>query len=96
MSADRTSSSFTEDNNVLSGQSSLHYKTMAATSTPPRAAQQIALRCSPANQYPVAALKQRIALVHPLAHAAGLLSIFRISIRLSYRRKIQPELLTAL
>jgi len=30
-------------------------------------AQQIALRCSPANQYPVAALKQRAALVHPLA-----------------------------
>ena len=34
----------------------------------------------PANQYPVAALKQRIALVHPLAQAAGLLSIFRSSI----------------
>jgi len=32
------------------------------------------LLCSPANQYPVAALKQRTALVHPLADAAGLLA----------------------
>jgi hypothetical protein len=31
-----------------------------------------------------AALKQGAALVHPLAHAAGLLSIFRSSISLSY------------
>jgi hypothetical protein len=53
------------------------YNTMAPTSTAPKTTQQIALRRSPANQYPVAALKQRIALVHPLPHAAGLLSIFR-------------------
>jgi hypothetical protein len=43
----------------------------------PSTIQQIDLRRSPANQYPVAALKQRIALVHPLPHAAGLLSILR-------------------
>ncbi len=48
---------------------------MAPTSTAPSAAQKIARRRSPAIQYPVAALKQRIALVHPLAQAAGLLSI---------------------
>jgi hypothetical protein len=52
-------------------------KTIAATSTAPSKPQQIDLLCSPANQYPKAALKQRAALVHPLAHAAGLLSIFR-------------------
>jgi hypothetical protein len=51
------------------------HNTMADTSTPPSTAQQIALLCSPANQYPLAALKQRIALVHPLAHAPGLASI---------------------
>jgi hypothetical protein len=50
---------------------------MAATSIAPSAAQQMALPRSSAIQYPVAALKQRTALVHPLAHAAGLLSIFR-------------------
>jgi hypothetical protein len=50
------------------------YKTIAATSAAPRAIQHIALRCSPANQYPVAALKQRTELVHPLVNAAGLLS----------------------
>ena len=64
---------------VEEGQSDFH-KTIAATSTAPSAAQQTALPRSPANQYPVAALKQRIALVHPLAQAAGLLSIFRSSI----------------
>jgi hypothetical protein len=51
------------------------HNTMADTSTAPSTAQQIALLCSPANQYPLAALKQRIALVHPLAHAPGLASI---------------------
>jgi hypothetical protein len=50
----------------------------------PSTAQQIARRRSPASQYPVAALKQRIALVHPLAHAAGLLTIFRNFIETSY------------
>src|SRR5215470_6729836 len=58
------------------------HRTIAATSTAPSIPQQIALRCSPAPKYPAAALKQRIALVHPLAQAAGLLSIFRI--RMSY------------
>ena len=48
---------------------------MAATSTAPNATQKIALLCSPASQYPLAALKQRMALVHPLAHAVGLASI---------------------
>jgi len=52
----------------------LCYKTIAATSTAPSVPQHIALLCSPANQYPVAALKQRTALVHPLADAAGLLA----------------------
>ena len=42
---------------------------------------------TPANQYAVAALKQRTALDHPLAHAAGLLSIFKNFIGSSYRRK---------
>jgi hypothetical protein len=51
---------------------------MAATSTPPSITQKIALRGSPAPKYPAAALKQRIALVHPLAHAAGLLNILKI------------------
>jgi hypothetical protein len=54
------------------------------------ATQQIALPRSLANQYPLAALKQRTALDHPLAHAAGLLSIFTSFIGLSYRRKRQP------
>jgi hypothetical protein len=62
---------------------------MAPTSTAPSTAQQIALRRSPASQYPVAALKQRIALVHPLAHAAGLLSIFRKFIETYYPRQLQ-------
>jgi hypothetical protein len=68
----------------------LVYKTIAATSTAPSATQQIALPRSPANQYPPAALKQRTALDHPLAHAAGLLSIFRNFIGLSYRRTRRP------
>jgi len=59
------------------------YTRMAATSTAPSTTQKIALRRSPASQYPVAALKQRIALVHPLAHAAGLLSILTNLIELS-------------
>ena len=62
------------------------YNTIAPTSIAPSTIQQIALRRSPANQYPVAALKQRIALVHPLAHAAGLLSIFRRFIEIVYPR----------
>lgn len=37
----------------------------------------MALLRSSANQNPLAALKQRIALVHPLANALGLLSILR-------------------
>jgi len=53
------------------------YKTIAATSITPSVTQQIARPRSPANQYPLAALKQRKALVHPLAQAPGLLSIFR-------------------
>ena len=53
------------------------YKTMANTSTAPMTVQQIALPRSPANQNPLAALKQRIALVHPLTNAPGLLSILR-------------------
>ena len=44
---------------------------IAATSIVPSIAQKIALRFSPAPKYPAAALKQRIALVHPLAQAAG-------------------------
>jgi len=48
-------------------------------------AQTIALPRSPANQNPLAALKQRIALVHPLTNAPGLLNILRIFIGLSYR-----------
>jgi len=47
--------------------------------------QQTALRCSEADQYPVAALKHRIALVHPLAQAAGLLMICRIFIQAWYQ-----------
>jgi hypothetical protein len=66
------------------------YKTIAPTSIAPSTTQQIALRRSPASQYPVAALKQRIALVHPLPHAAGLLSIFRNFIGISYPSQLQP------
>jgi len=65
------------------------YNTIAPTSMVPSTIQQIALRRSPANQYPVAALKQRIALVHPLPHAAGLLSIFR-----SFIKNIVPKVLS--
>ncbi len=53
------------------------HRTMAATSTAPSAAQQMERPRCPASQYPEAALKQRTALVQPLAMAAGLLSIFR-------------------
>ena len=53
------------------------YKTIASTSATPSATQQMALPRSPANQNPLAALKQRTALVQPLTHAPGLLSIFR-------------------
>jgi hypothetical protein len=53
------------------------YQTIATTSTAPITAQQIALPRSPANQNPLAALKQRTALVHPLTNAPGLLRIFR-------------------
>jgi hypothetical protein len=51
---------------------------MATTSTTPITVQQIALPRSPANQKPLAALKQRMALVHPLTNAPGLLNISRI------------------
>ena len=57
------------------GDELLSHKTIATTSTAPRTPQQIARLCSPANQNPDAALKQRVALVHPLAQAAGLLNI---------------------
>ena len=53
------------------------YQAIATTSTAPITVQQIALPRSPANQNPLAALKQRTALVHPLTNAPGLLSIFR-------------------
>src|SRR6266851_5204559 len=56
------------------------HKTIANTSITPITVQTIALPRSPANQNPLAALKQRIALVHPLTNAPGLLSIFRIFI----------------
>jgi hypothetical protein len=59
----------------------VNYKTIAAISTMPSAIQQSALPRSPASQYPVAALKQRKALVHPLPHAAGLLSVLRRSMQ---------------
>jgi hypothetical protein len=71
---------------------------MAATSIAPSAAQQMALPRSSAIQYPVAALKQRTALVHPLAQAAGLLSIFRNFIAISkspdsfYLNTVQKDL----
>lgn len=54
------------------------YRRIAPTSTTPRITQKIALRRSSAPTYPAAALKQRIALVQPLAQAAGLLNILRI------------------
>lgn len=60
------------------------YKTMASTSTAPSTTQQIALPRSPANQNPLAALKQRIALDDPLAHAAGLHNVFSNFIAISY------------
>jgi len=53
---------------------------MAPTSAVPSTIQQIARLCSPAIQYPDAALKQRIALVHPLPQAAGLLIAFNMSV----------------
>ena len=46
----------------------------------PSTSQQIDFLCSSANQNPLAALKQRTALIHPLAHAPGFASIFRRSI----------------
>jgi hypothetical protein len=58
------------------------YQTIATTSATPRATQQIAFPRCPANQNPLAALKQRTALVHPLAQAAGLLIILKILIGL--------------
>jgi len=47
---------------------------MAKTSATPRAHQQAARRGSPASQNPLAALKHRTALVHPLTQAAGFVS----------------------
>ena len=61
------------------------HKAIANTSITPITAQTIALPRSPASQNPLAALKQRIALVHPLTNAPGLLNILRIFIGLSYR-----------
>jgi hypothetical protein len=49
----------------------------------PRANQQIAFPRCPASQNPLAALKQRTALVRPLAQAAGLLNSFKIPIESS-------------
>ena len=60
------------------------YKTIAHTSTAPITVQQIALPRSPASQKPLAALKQRIALVHPLTNAPGLLNILRRFIKSVY------------
>jgi hypothetical protein len=60
------------------------YKTIANTSITPITVQTIALPRSPANQNPLAALKQRIALVHPLTNAPGLLNILRNFIRSFY------------
>jgi hypothetical protein len=54
------------------------------TSTAPSIAQQAALRSSPAPRYPAAALKQRIALVHPLAKTAGLLNIPNLRMVICY------------
>lgn len=53
------------------------HRTIADISAKPKATQTIDLLCSPANQYPRAALKQRNELVHPLPQAAGLLSACR-------------------
>ena len=52
------------------------HRIIAPTSTAPKPIHKIDRLCSPAIQYPVAALKHRIALVHPLPHAAGLLTAF--------------------
>ena len=60
------------------------HKTIANTSITPITAQTIALPRSAANQNPLAALKQRMALVHPLTNAPGLLRIFRIFIEPFY------------
>jgi len=51
---------------------------MAAISKTPSISQMIALARCPANPNPLAALKQRIALVHPLAQAAGLLMVLKM------------------
>src|SRR5882724_6279775 len=72
---------------LLSALGSHLHKRIARTSTTPITIQMIALTCSPANQNPLAALKQRIALVHPLTNAPGLLNISRSFIGVSYRRK---------
>src|SRR6202012_923856 len=58
----------------------IHHR-IETISITPNETQKIAFRCSPANQYPAAALKQRTPLVQPLPHAAGLLIAFRKSIR---------------
>ncbi len=49
------------------------YHAIAMTSIVPITSQQAALPRAPASQNPLAALKQRIALVHPLTNAPGLL-----------------------
>jgi hypothetical protein len=65
---------------MIFGSVTLGYQTIATTSTKPRTIQQNAFPRCPASQNPLAALKQRTALVHPLAQAAGLLNSFRIFI----------------
>jgi hypothetical protein len=69
----------------------LGHQTIATISTTPSTSQTIAFPRCPANQKPLAALKQRTALVHPLVHAAGLLSIFKIFIKLSFQNRPLPK-----
>jgi len=68
---------------------------MATTSTTPITVQQIALPRSPASQKPLAALKQRTALVHPLTNAPGLLNISRIFIWSFYDRVAENRTIAA-
>jgi len=61
----------------------IRYHAIAMTSIVPITNQQAALPRAPANQNPLAALKQRIALVHPLTNAPGLLIICSIFMDIS-------------
>jgi hypothetical protein len=68
---------------------------MAAISKTPSISQMIDFARCPANQNPLAALKQRIALVHPLAQAAGLLMVrkmFMECLPVDSDAEIQPRL----